>query len=96
MAKIANCARCTHRLICEWCAENTNFKFPQPSGTCDMCNTDFDDTEEAVTNACAEAKRMMDKTVDDRVWYMFHKGRWAALKDVLAFMAERGHYGKTD
>lgn len=35
--KTANCERCLHKPICEWCAENTKlFKFPKVGGTCDL------------------------------------------------------------
>ena len=91
MSKMAaECKRCVHYPICEWCVENTDFRLPKENGICQMCNTDFDDLEEAVSNAQFDAKQMMNASGDDKMHYMFFKGRWSALKDVAELMATKG------
>lgn len=30
------CERCAHRLICEWCVENSTFRMPETDGKCGM------------------------------------------------------------
>lgn len=88
---MAKCKRCVHLPICKWCADNTSvFHFPAKNAECEMCNTDFDDMEEAVHNAQFEAKKLMDQSHDDALKFSFAKGRWSAFKDVAALMAERG------
>lgn len=31
-----DCERCAHRLICEWCVENSTFRMPENDGKCGM------------------------------------------------------------
>lgn len=31
-----DCERCAHRLICEWCVENSTFRMPETDGKCGM------------------------------------------------------------
>lgn len=39
-----DCKKCAHYPICEWCAENTDFKFPEEEGICDLVMTVGDET----------------------------------------------------
>ena len=90
------CERCVHRPICEFCAENTDFKFPTDWRECKMCNTDFDDLEEAVSMSCMQAKQAWDEARDDeydKTKAAFFKGRWSALKDVFDLMSTMGGSG---
>lgn len=89
----ADCKRCVHYPICEWCAENTDFRLPKENGICQMRNTDFDDVEEAVANAIVVAKeRWVESREDtyDLTKAAFDKGRWSAFKDVFELMATKG------
>ena len=91
--KMAKCEKCVHKMICAWCAENTSlFNFPSRSQECEAFNNDFDEVEEAVANACANAKRIWEEVRedDDREKGAFCKGRWSAFKDVLEIMSYKG------
>ena len=90
------CERCVHKLICEWCAQHTDFTMPQDDGRCDLRNTDFDDLEEAVSVSIKEAKECWEDAREDTydpTKAAFWKGRMSALKDVFAVMAHMGHTG---
>ena len=90
------CERCVHRPICQWCAENTEFKMPKYDRKCDMLNTDFDDIEEAVSVAFREAKERWNEAREDaydRTKATFEKGRWSAFKAVLELMSMKGGEG---
>ena len=91
--KIAKCTRCAHLPICQWCADNTSlFEFPKKGGTCEMCNTDFDDVEEAVSQAQLQARAMMNKYgCEDKERYEYFRGRYDALTGVLKFRSLRGN-----
>ena len=42
---MAKCEKCVHKMICDWCAENTSlFNFPSRSQECEAFNNDFDET----------------------------------------------------
>lgn len=56
-------------------------------------NSDFDDVEEAVSNAMMEAKRNMNDPDNDRERFLFFKGRWSAFKEVLEIMSNYGQKG---
>jgi hypothetical protein len=69
--------------------ENTDFRLPKENGICQMRNTDFDDLEEAVANAQFDSKQQMN-SYDDKLHYMFFKGRFSAFKDIAEIMAAKG------
>lgn len=40
-----DCERCAHRLICEWCVENSTFRMPETDGKCGMYLPDEEQRE---------------------------------------------------
>lgn len=44
MIMCKDCENCDHYPICEWCAENTDFNFPEEDGICQMAMTVGDKT----------------------------------------------------
>ena len=45
-----DCEICVHYPICEWCAENADFKFPEENGICEMFKPDTE-TKKPTTKA---------------------------------------------
>lgn len=49
------CKGCIHRPICEWCHENSAFKFPEREGGCDLYHPD-EEREEALRDTGEDLK----------------------------------------
>ena len=73
---MSECKKCIHYPICEWCAENTEFKFPEDNKKCAMWHTaDVVPREdyERVINACKDCRE------DDIV-----KAKWEGAREIFA------------
>lgn len=89
----ADCLKCVHLPICQWCSATTSvFNFPSKGQPCEMCNTDFYDLKEVVSNAQIQARALMNKYHDDdREFFQYYKGRHDAFQGVMRFMSGRRH-----
>lgn len=61
---MSECKNCIHYPICEWCAENTEFKFPEDNKKCAMWH-DADVVPRAeIRNMFVELQTLIDEYLD--------------------------------